>query len=84
MVSYNNEAWITREELEAMCAARGDAVGVLAFDSRRYVGAMIGIHDPGGKKVGRVSHTRNVEYVVLAGAPALVERLCISWATSSS
>ena len=40
---------------------------VLAFDSRRYVGATIGIHDPSGRKVGTVSHTRNTEYVLVAG-----------------
>jgi adenine-specific DNA-methyltransferase len=47
----------------------------LAFDSRRYVGALIGIHNLDGEKVGRVSHVRNVEYVVLAGDPQLVDRL---------
>ena len=46
---------------------RGVAVTVLSFDSRRYVGATIGIHDPSGKKVGTVSHTRNTEYVLVAG-----------------
>ena len=50
-----------------MCAARGH-VEVLAFDSARYVGARIGIHDPAGRKVGRVSHLRNTEYLVVAGA----------------
>ena len=84
VVSYNNEAWITIEEMEAACAQRGGAVRVLAFDSRRYVGALIGIHDPNGKKVGRVSHVRNIEYVMLAGAPELVEGLCKSPAMSLS
>jgi adenine-specific DNA-methyltransferase len=42
-------------------------VCTLAFDSRRYVGAQIGIHNPQGKKVGKVSHLRNVEYVVVGG-----------------
>jgi len=40
---------------------------VLAFDSARYVGARIGIHDPKGRKVGTVSHLRNTEYVVVCG-----------------
>ena len=40
---------------------------MLAFDSARYVGARIGIHDPSGRKVGTVSHLRNTEYMVLAG-----------------
>jgi len=75
LVSYNNESWISIEELEAACLARGGAVATLAFDSRRYVGAQIGIHNPAGEKVGRVSHVRNVEYVVCAGEPALVDRI---------
>ena len=69
-VSYNDEAWVTIDELEAMCAARGGALRTFAFDSKRYVGAQIGIHNPQGEKVGRVSHLRNVEYIVLAGDAA--------------
>jgi adenine-specific DNA-methyltransferase len=46
----------------------------MAFDSRRYVGALIGIHNPQGERVGEVSHVRNVEYLVLSGDRALVER----------
>ena len=75
VVSYNNESWVAIDDLEAACRARGGAVATLAFDSRRYVGAQIGIHDPGGKKVGKVSHLRNVEYVVCAGEQALVDRI---------
>jgi adenine-specific DNA-methyltransferase len=75
VVSYNNESWVAIDELEAACRARGGAVATLEFDSRRYVGAQIGIHSPGGKKVGQVSHLRNVEYVVCAGEPALVDRI---------
>ena len=66
VLSYNNESWLTFDELHGLCAARGDVV-VLAFDSARYVGARIGIHDPAGNKVGTVSHLRNTEYVVLCG-----------------
>jgi len=66
ILSYNNESWLSFEELLALCAARGH-VEVLAFDSARYVGARIGIHDPSGKKVGSVSHLRNTEYMLVAG-----------------
>ena len=48
---------------------------MLAFDSARYVGARIGIHDPSGNKVGTVSHLRNTEYVVLAGPRARVRAM---------
>ena len=40
---------------------------MLAFDSKRYVGAQIGISNPDGRRVGRVSHLRNLEYVLVAG-----------------
>ncbi len=66
VVSYNDESWVALGHLCEMCAAHGD-VEALAFDSKRYIGAQIGIHDPSGNKVGEVSHTRNLEYVVLAG-----------------
>lgn len=74
VVSFSDEGWLALPELEEMAAGRGH-VRTLAFDSRRYVGAQIGIHDPRGKKVGTVSHLRNTEYLVLAGDRADVEDL---------
>jgi adenine-specific DNA-methyltransferase len=74
VVSYNDESWIPAEELRDLCAVHGH-VEVLAFDSRRYVGARIGIHNPQGERVGTVSHVRNQEYVVVAGERAEVRRL---------
>ena len=73
VLSYNNESWITVDELEAMCARHREVV-TLGFDSARYVGARLGIHNPQGVKVGAVSHLRNREYLVVAGAPSLVRR----------
>jgi adenine-specific DNA-methyltransferase len=66
VVSYNDESWVTLDELRHMCAPHGH-VAVLAFDSKRYVGAQIGIHNPSGDKVGEVGRLRNLEYVVVAG-----------------
>jgi len=74
VLSYNNESWLTYDELHDLCAARGH-VEVLAFDSARYVGARIGIHDPAGRRVGTVSHTRNTEYVVVCGPRARVRTM---------
>ena len=74
VLSYNNESWLTYDELHDLCAARGH-VEVLAFDSARYVGARIGIHDPRGRRVGTVSHTRNTEYVVVCGPRARVRAM---------
>ena len=76
VVSYNDEAWLSLEDLAGMVAARGPAT-VLAVDSKRYVGAQIGIHDPAGRKVGTVSHLRNTEYVVVAGDLMAGERAAI-------
>jgi adenine-specific DNA-methyltransferase len=74
VLSYNNESWLTFDELHAVCAARG-VVAVLAFDSARYVGARIGIHNPAGRKVGTVSHLRNTEYMLVAGPRDRVRRM---------
>ncbi|MGH9083414.1 MAG: DNA adenine methylase [Acidimicrobiales bacterium] len=74
VLSYNNESWIGLDELEEMCGDHRE-VATLAFDSARYVGARLGIHDPSGAKVGTVSHLRNLEYLVVAGPGALVRRV---------
>jgi adenine-specific DNA-methyltransferase len=73
VLSYNDEAWVSLDELTEMCSARG-SVKVLAFDSKRYVGAQIGIYNPSGDKVGEISHLQNQEYVVVAGVADDVER----------
>ncbi|MGH9018163.1 MAG: DNA adenine methylase [Acidimicrobiales bacterium] len=82
VLSYNDESWITLEDLAAMCAVRGH-VEVLAFASARYVGARIGIHNPAGERVGTVGRLRNLEYVVVAGPRAPVRRLVAPWRDSA-
>ncbi len=77
VLSYNDESWLDVAELEAVCAGpdasgRSRYVATLAFDSARYVGARIGIFDPSGRKVGRVSHLSNRELLVIAGAEDVV------------
>ncbi len=66
-VSFSDEGFVPLGNLVEMCRARGEAVEVLAFDSARYVGAVIGIHNARGERVGVVGRRRNVEYVVLSG-----------------
>jgi adenine-specific DNA-methyltransferase len=80
LISGSDEGWVSVNDLRDMAAGRG-AVEVLAFDSKRYVGAQIGIHDPSGKKVGQVGRTRNIEYLVVAGPPRTVARLCRGYPT---
>ncbi len=65
LVSFSNEAFLSRETLHNTLQARGP-VAVLEKDFKRYVGAQIGIHNPRGEKVGQVSHLRNTERLYLA------------------
>lgn len=83
VLSYNDEAWIELPDLVELCAPRGH-VAVLAFDSKRYVGAQIGVHDRSGKRVGEVSHLRNTEYLVVAGMRDVVERMLAEPVTATS
>jgi adenine-specific DNA-methyltransferase len=79
VLSYNDESWMSLDALVDACAVRGE-VACLGFDSARYVGARIGIHDQAGRKVGTVSHLRNVEYVLVCGARDLVARVTAPFA----
>ncbi len=69
VVSFSNEGYLGRDELEGMLAAlwggRGQ-VAIIENDFKRYVGAQIGIHNLAGEKVGRVSHLRNTEFLYVA------------------
>ncbi len=78
IVSGSDEGWVGPTAVADMAAGRG-RVELLAFDSKRYVGAQIGIHNPQGKRVGRVGRTRNLEYLVVAGPPAVVSRMCAGY-----
>jgi adenine-specific DNA-methyltransferase len=69
VVSYNNESWVTAADIEQWLLQAGkDEVLTIDVDYKRYVGAQIGIHNPAGEKVGKVSHLRNVEHVIVAGS----------------
>jgi adenine-specific DNA-methyltransferase len=69
VVSFNNEGYIQRDEMEAILGGLWGgraAVRTIQTDFKRYVGAQIGIYNPRGEKVGRVSHLRNTEYLYIA------------------
>lgn len=68
VVSYNNESWMTADQIASVLSELHEEVLTMSFDSKRYVGAQIGIHSPTGQKVGSVSHTRNLEHVLVAGS----------------
>ena len=74
VVSFNNEGYQSRPELERLLASHGQ-VFVVTKDFKRYVGAQIGVYNPDGDKVGQVSHLRNEEYIYLVARPALCERV---------
>jgi adenine-specific DNA-methyltransferase len=64
VVSFNNEGYIGREDMEALLSTRGEVL-TIENDFKRYVGAQIGVYNPQGAKVGEVSHLRNKEFVYI-------------------
>lgn len=66
VASFSDEGFLSREDMEQILSAHGP-VQTVAHDFPRYVGARIGIYSPAGEKVGAVSHTRNTEYLFVAG-----------------
>jgi len=62
IVSFNDEGYLSREQLVGMLSARGH-VQVVEIVRPRYVGARIGIHNHKGEKVGQVGRLRNVEHL---------------------
>lgn len=78
IVSFNNEGYIQRDDMEAMLSSlwEGQArVTTIENDFKRYVGAQIGIYNPKGEKVGKVSHLKNKEYLYIVSREDLGERL---------
>jgi adenine-specific DNA-methyltransferase len=73
ILSYNDESWLSLDQLLAMCH-HYEAVRVLSFDSPRYVGARIGIYNPQGERVGTVARLRNLEHLIVAGPPEAVRQ----------
>lgn len=64
LVSFSDEGYLSREQMETLLSTHG-AVETRTFGHPRYVGAKIGIHNPQGERVGKVSHVRNQEYLFL-------------------
>jgi adenine-specific DNA-methyltransferase len=70
IVSFNDEGFFAHDDIvELLANARGE-VASIPVDSKRYVGAQIGIYSPKGRKVGKVSHLRNREFLFVAGRGA--------------
>jgi len=66
VVSFNDEGFHDPRAVEELLAGRG-YVGRIDVEAKRYVGAQIGIYNPRGERVGRVSHLRNHEHLFVVG-----------------
>lgn len=86
IVSFNNEGYLSREQMEAMLASLWGGEGkvtTIENDFNRYVGAKIGIYNPQGEKVGKVSHVKNKEYLYVVSRERLDDRLATMQVRSS-
>ncbi len=72
VVSFSAEGFLPIEALQEMMTVRGHPVGVLAFDTRRYIGSAIGIYSPNGVKVGTQGHERTTEYLLVSAPEHLL------------
>lgn len=74
VLSYNNESWLSRDELLDICRVKGH-VEIIDVDFKRYVGSQIGVYNKAGERVGEPGAKRNTEHVVIAGEKSMVQRL---------
>jgi adenine-specific DNA-methyltransferase len=82
LLSCSSEGYLAPTDAPAMLRRWG-AVGAIEIDFKRYVGAQIGIHNPQGQKVGRISHLANREYLFLAGPDARTIRTALQAAVDT-
>lgn len=78
VVSFSNEGYLGREEMEGILSGLwGGEARVTTIENafKRYVGAQIGIYNPKGEKVGKVSHLSNEEYIYVASRQCLAREL---------
>jgi adenine-specific DNA-methyltransferase len=66
VVSLSDEGFHDPAHVAALLGERG-YVRRIEVDSRRYVGAQIGVYNPRGERVGAVSHLRNRESLIVCG-----------------
>jgi adenine-specific DNA-methyltransferase len=77
VLSYNNESWLSRDELLDIASKQGH-VEILDFDFKRYVGSQIGVFNKAGERVGKPGAKRNIEHIVIAGEKQTVRRMLAS------
>ncbi len=74
ILSYNNESWLSRDDLIDICRVKG-SVELIEFDFKRYIGSQIGIYNKAGQRVGNPGQKRNLELMVIAGDPKRVAKM---------
>jgi adenine-specific DNA-methyltransferase len=77
VVSFSNEGFHAPADVQVLLEQRRH-VAAVAVDAPRYVGARIGIHNPSGERVGRVSHLRNTELVFVCGPDRAAVEECVA------
>jgi adenine-specific DNA-methyltransferase len=77
VLSYNNESWLSRDDLMDIASKRGH-VEIVDFDFKRYVGSQIGVFNKAGQRVGNPGAKRNIEHIVIAGEKETVKRMLAS------
>jgi len=71
VLSFSNEGFFTAQEIEEMLKDKGYVVR-LSRKHRRYIGAVIGVYNPRGEKVGTTSHTENTEFLFVVTQSLMV------------
>lgn len=82
VLSYSDEAFLPLDTIVGLCEQRGTA-RVLQFTAGRYIGSELGGHGPDGERVSDPGHNQNVEYMIVAGDPDKVDRVCSPYSGSA-
>jgi adenine-specific DNA-methyltransferase len=82
VLSFSDEGFHDLAAVRALLAGRGH-VRELAVAGRRYIGAQIGIHNPAGERVGRVSHLHNREMLFVCGPRARTAERAVAAAAAA-
>lgn len=83
VMSVSDESFLAPADVAHLLSARGHTAA-LAMDVPRYVGARIGIHNPAGERVGRVSHLRTTEWLIVSGPDRAAVRAAFDGESLSS
>lgn len=70
ILSFSDEGFIRLDALREILTSRFGEVAAVPVQSKRYVGAKIGIYSPDGTLVGAPGHLTNTEWLFVAGPDA--------------